>query len=170
MPKGTRACCAGVRRMPFAAPIMSKTLNRLFGAFLSDLPRIEAATYRRVRCAAVTADVLHDSWLKLASVADEAAIGNAGGFVRRVAQNTAIDHLRKERRRAAIDEEVHDLIWETASHLTPERIMMGRQAVEALRRALLALPEQSRRIFLMNRLDGKTHREIATQLGISETA
>jgi RNA polymerase sigma-70 factor (ECF subfamily) len=116
------------------------------------------------------ADIMQDTWLKLANVGDATVVGNVDGFVRRVAHNAAIDHVRKERRRSAIDDEVQELLWETETDTTPERILIGRQALQAVEAALAALPEQTRRVFLMNRFDGRTHREIATRLGISETA
>jgi RNA polymerase sigma-70 factor (ECF subfamily) len=39
--------------------------------------------------------------------------------------------------------------------------------LERLSVALEQLPEQCRRAFLLNRLDGLTHTQIATQLGVS---
>ncbi len=166
---------AHTRRRVLAAAsgvtIMSSLpLKRLLKVFVSDRPQLEAAVYQRVHCSATTADVMQDTWLKLEAVGEEATIENAEGFVRRVAQNAATDHVRKERRRSTIDHEVHGLLWETETEFTPERILMGRQALKEVEGALATLPEQSRRIFLMNRFDGQTHREIAAQLRISETA
>lgn len=41
------------------------------------------------------------------------------------------------------------------------------QLRDAIQRAVNGLPEQSRRVFLMSRLDGLTYRQIASTLGIS---
>ncbi|MDF2996297.1 MAG: hypothetical protein K0R27_1934 [Xanthobacteraceae bacterium] len=127
----------------------------------------------RLRCPAATADVLQDIWLKLAGqedakAGDGASIRNAPAFVRSVARNAATDHVRKERRRAEIDAEVQHLLWAGIDEASPERILMGRQALAAIRRTLEALPPQSREIFVMNRFDGKTHKTIAAELGVSE--
>ncbi|MDC7787650.1 RNA polymerase sigma factor [Rhodoplanes sp. TEM] len=143
---------------------------RLLEAFASERARLEALVDRRLRSAATTADVMQESWLKLAGLAGDVSVDNPGAFVRSVARNAATDHLRKERRRSVIDEEVRDLLWDGADAHSPERIMIGRQALAAFAEALAGLPPQSRRIFLMNRFEGKSHREIARELGISEPA
>lgn len=143
----------------------------LLGAFTADRSRIKAAVRRRLGSAAAAEDVLQDTWLKLAAVgSDGTSVDNVPGFVHRVAQNAAIDHLRREQRRATLDEEARGILWGAEADFSPERVIIGRQALAAIEEALDALPEQSRRIFLMNRRDGCTHREIATRVGLSETA
>jgi RNA polymerase sigma-70 factor (ECF subfamily) len=44
----------------------------------------------------------------------------------------------------------------------------GRELRAAYRRALLALPRRTRRIFLMHRLKGMTYREIAEELNLGD--
>jgi RNA polymerase sigma-70 factor (ECF subfamily) len=145
------------------------TLTRLLSVFVADRSQIEAAVHDRMRNAA-TADIMQDTWVKLARHDADVSIDNPVAFVRTVARNTAMDYLRKERRRNTIDAEVRDLLWETEDELSPERILIGRQAASMLSDAIEALPEQTRKILLMNRFDGKTHREIAEEMGISESA
>ena len=155
---------------PLRGVVKKLSLTRILDAFGAEAPRIEAGLRGRVRCRARSADILQDAWVKLAELgADGAAVENPQAYVRRTVRNAATDHLRKERRRVAIDREVHDLLWDGADDLSPERIVIGRQAVAALEKALAEMPEQSRRVFLMNRFEGKTHREIACELGVSET-
>jgi RNA polymerase sigma factor (sigma-70 family) len=146
-----------------------KKLSRILDAFGAEAPRMEAGLQGRVRCRARSADILQDAWVKLAELGSDAAVENPQAYVRRTVRNAATDHLRKERRRAAIDQEVHDLLWDGADEMSPERIAMGREAVAALEEALAEMPEQSRRVFLMNRFEGRTHRQIARDLGVSET-
>jgi RNA polymerase sigma-70 factor (ECF subfamily) len=146
-----------------------KKLSRILEAFGAEMPRMEARLQGRVRCHARTADILQESWVKLAELGSDQAVENPQAYVRRTVRNAATDHLRKERRRAAIDQEVYDLLWDNADEMSPERIAMGREAVAVLETALAEMPEQSRRVFLMNRFEGKTHRQIARELGVSET-
>ena len=141
----------------------------LLSVFAADRSRIEAAVHSRAKGHA-TADVLQETWIKLATHAADGAIENPSAFVRSVARNTATDYLRKERRRNSLDGEVRELLWETEDEFSPERILIGRQAAAMLTEAIDNLPAQTRRIFLMNRFGGKTHREIAAELGISEPA
>jgi RNA polymerase sigma-70 factor (ECF subfamily) len=144
-------------------------LLRLLGAFAGRRPALEAALRRQLRNSTVAADVMQESWLKLSGGTD-ATIENADAYVRRVVRNTATDHIRKERRRAAIDAEVRDLLWSADDERSPERILMGRQALAAVAAALEQMPERSRIIFAMSRFEGKTHREIAERFGITEQA
>ncbi|WP_052121654.1 RNA polymerase sigma factor [Inquilinus limosus] len=146
-----------------------KKLSRILAAFGAEAPGMEAGLQGRVRCRARSADILQDAWVKLADMSADAAVENPQAYVRRTVRNAATDHLRKERRRAAIDREVYDLLWDGADEMSPERIAMGREAVAALEKALAEMPEQSRRVFLMNRFEGRTHRQIARDLGVSET-
>jgi RNA polymerase sigma-70 factor (ECF subfamily) len=144
-------------------------LLRLLGSFAGHRPALEAALRRQLRNSAVAADVMQESWLKLSGSTD-ATIENADAYVRSVVRNTATDHVRKERRRAAINAEVHDLLWSADDECSPERILMGRQALAAVAAALEQMPERSRTIFAMSRFEGKTHREIAERFGITEQA
>lgn len=144
-------------------------LLRLLGAFAGHRPALEAALRRQLRNSTVAADVMQESWLKLSGGTD-ATVENADAYVRRVVRNTATDHVRKERRRAAIDAEVRDLLWSADDERSPERILMGRQALAAVAAALEQMPERSRIIFAMSRFEGKTHREIAERFGITEQA
>ena len=47
---------------------------------------------------------------------------------------------------------------------------MGRDALRAVQVALDELPEKTRRIFLMNRIEGVPHRKIAELLDMSDEA
>jgi len=162
------AWCLGL--FPAIPPMVDKpALRRLLGAFAGRRPALEAALRRQLRNSAVAADVMQESWLKLSGGTD-ATIENADAYVRRVVRNTATDHIRKERRRAAINAEVRDLLWPVDDECSPERILMGRQALAAVAAALEQMPERSRIIFAMSRFEGKTHREIAERFGITEQA
>lgn len=165
MAPATGGVACGVSGMDSKLPI-----SHLLKALVADRTGIASSVYGRVRDAATAEDVMQDTWLKIAGLQSEARIENPGAFVRSVARNAAIDYLRKERRRSVIDEEVQSLLWETEDDLSPERILMGREAIAAALQAIESLPSQSRRIFFMNRFDGKTHRDIAAELGISEPA
>lgn len=149
--------------------IKRPSLSRLLNVLVTDRPRVEATV--RVRTGdAVSADILQETWLKLANHPAESTIEDPSAFVRSVARNTATDYLRKERRRGSLDAEVRELLWETEDALSPERIVIGRQAAAMLREVIDSLPAQTRRVLLMSRFEGMTHREIAAELRISEAA
>jgi RNA polymerase sigma-70 factor (ECF subfamily) len=51
--------------------------------------------------------------------------------------------------------------------LSPERVLLGKEKVVALKNALNELPERTRNVFLLHRFEEFKYREIAQQLGIS---
>lgn len=137
--------------------------------FLSMRPKLEAAIFRRVRCRSTAADLVQDTWLHLNRLNADHPIDNVGAYAHRVAINLALDHVRSERRRFNFGLASRGLLDEGTEELTPERVVVGRDQIAAFRRAVAELPEQSRRIFFMNRFEGKSHRRIAQELGVSET-
>ncbi|NPD16361.1 RNA polymerase sigma factor [Xinfangfangia sp. D13-10-4-6] len=146
----------------------------LFAAFVALRPRLLAMAQSRLGNRATAEDLVQDTWLRLenASTAtrSEGGIANTAGFVSQVTMNGIRDHFRKERRRAELDAEVQDLLWEQSDEVSAERAVMGRQTLQAVQAALDELPEKTRQIFLMNRIEGVTHRRIAEMLDMSDEA
>lgn len=58
----------------------------------------------------------------------------------------------------------------TTSSETPQYIMEESEFSDQLQNAISGLPEKNRVVFLMNRIDKLTYREIADQLGLSVKA
>lgn len=137
--------------------------------FLSARPKLEAAIFRLVRCRSTAADLLQETWLHLSDIEPDRPIGNAEAYVHRVAINLALDHVRGEKRRRNFDHGARSLLDHGAEERTPERVLAGREQIALLQRAVAELPARSRQIFFMNRFEGKSHRRIAEELGVSET-
>jgi RNA polymerase sigma factor (sigma-70 family) len=147
------------------------TFKKLIDAFAKLRPRLEAAAKARTGCPATAEDLMQDTWLKLenAGLEDE-AIRNPAGFVTRVAQYAVTDHLRNKRRRSEIDGELADILGENCDWVSPERTVIARENLKAVREILDELPERTRNIFLMNRIDGISHRRLAEMHGITDEA
>ena len=145
-------------------------LRNLLSVFLRTRPGLEITARSRTGSIATAEDLLQDAWLKLERTRFEGTIENPAGFITQVAKSTITDHLRKESRRAEIDAEVSDLLWDNVDSLSPERVLIGRERLEAVQTALGRLPEKTRKIFLMNRIDQISHRRIAEVYGMSEEA
>lgn len=81
------------------------------------------------------------------------------------ARNRAISHFRKEHRKVFTTLEYSEstLPDESAS----QNFMEQKELRSILESAILKLPEQSRKIFLMAREEGLSHKEIAVKLGIT---
>lgn len=84
------------------------------------------------------------------------------------AANLATDVHRRERRWAKRFVPADDAVGSVASDRPgPDATAHAQARVERLAAALDGLPRRCRDAFLMNRLDGLSHREIAARLGVS---
>ncbi len=124
---------------------------------------------RRLQCVAAAADVAHDLYVKLLEGAAAPPVTNPKGYLFRMAANLATDYQREARRRGEIENEIAALLWREPEGRTPERHALAEAEVACLRRAVAGLPERSRRIFFLNRFHGKSQREIARELSVSQT-
>ncbi len=145
------------------------TLGRLLSTFAALKPRLVALAQARTGSRAIAEELVQDTWLKLSGSRAE-TIDNPGGFINQVARNTISDHLRKERRRTEIDAEISDLLWPAVDDVSPERTLIGREHVQHVRAVLDELPEKTRRIFLMNRIESISHRRIAELFDMTDEA
>jgi RNA polymerase sigma factor (sigma-70 family) len=116
-------------------------------------------------------DLVHDAWLRLAERGprgDETSQGATRAYLYTVADNLAIDHLRRAGRTAErfdgsgnIDVPAAAAVRDIADR------HLHREALAAVDAALAALPARCRAIFLADRLDGTPHAELAQQHGVS---
>lgn len=135
--------------------------------YVNERHRLERqiAVHTRVRSDA--RDLVQDIFLKLWERAGAAAT-NPSAFLSRSARNASIDYMRKERVRRDYQKEAFGRA--DLEHDPNFAQLSARQSLAAVSRAISALPDRTRSIFLMNRVDGLTFREIAENCAISERA
>lgn len=113
-------------------------------------------------------DLLHSAYLRLEQYSATNAVANPGAFLVRTAVNIGIDDYRHNQR-----------LYGQTRLPVPDREDQGAGADEVLAaKELLSrvvsginrLPERTREIFLMHRIDKLEYSEIAHRLGISESA
>ncbi|MEL5879126.1 RNA polymerase sigma factor [Cereibacter sphaeroides] len=142
--------------------------EHLLQLYVSERERMERQIARRIGCASLARDIVHDIFLRLWERATRLN-GEPAAYLSRCARNAAVDHLRAEQTRARLlaeaarrDEGLHAPSAEDA--------MGARDALQRIDLALLALPEKTRHIFLLNRVHGRSFSEIAGAFGMSERA
>lgn len=86
-------------------------------------------------------------------------------FLFTIARNIVIDYLRRYYKKQEIDSYLYDMT-ETSTNETEEQII-GNDLMSIERRRLAAMPEQRRLIYTLNRFEGKTSPEIATEMNLS---
>jgi RNA polymerase sigma-70 factor (ECF subfamily) len=127
--------------------------------------------YRRLKDREAAADVVQDGFLRFlvwSRDGNEAALPNGTRFfLWRVVGNLTIDLVRRNRILGPLAQldDVADRLVDPAP--TPDRCLEARQQYLLLKAALDELPERHRTALLLNRIDGLTHAEIGTRLGVS---
>lgn len=139
-------------------------LSRLL---LAERPSVVRLARRIVGDALTAEDIAQSLWLRIQRIADEPPIRNQRAFLYRLTVNLATDHLRRARTEASVFDVEADHDDLESGEATPERAVLG---AEALRRATDALKELSprcRTVVRMRRLEDRPVGEIADALGIS---
>lgn len=120
----------------------------------------------RTRCGDRASDLAHDTFRRLLEARPTTAPAEPRRYLATIARRLLIDDIRRrEVERAYLDALAHEDLVDT---VTPERIAQAIELLDAVLRLLAGLPETTRRAFLMRRLDGLTHDEVARALRISE--
>ena len=140
-----------------------RTFEGCFQSFSRDVHRI-ALRYGGGR-RAFAEDVTQDVFMKLLEHLDE--IDDVAAWLYRVSAHVAISHLRREQ---SLLTRVRRSWSQQRQHVDPpqeEGLELSEQARDALAR-LRSLPPRERVIVCMKALDGKSQREIAHTLSLSE--
>lgn len=123
----------------------------------------------KLGCRDLAADCTQETYVHLVRMRSTIDVQNPRAFLFRVAANLAVDNLRKIRiRREALSV---DPLPDNAASMAPsaEDALDAKQRLVQVERAIGELSPKCRSALLMNRLEGKTHREIAEALGVSES-
>lgn len=148
----------------------SKDIRRLFLAHRREL---QAYLTRIVRDAETAADLTQETFLSFAERDrgnPAAVIVHERSYLYRTAHNLAIDHVRRrgyERTEAA---DADALAGFQDDRPPADRVIGGRDELDRVRDALLELPERSRQVFALARIEGLTYREVAVRLAISDSS
>ncbi|WP_319518907.1 sigma-70 family RNA polymerase sigma factor [uncultured Martelella sp.] len=141
---------------------LMKKFGRLTDIYLAERMRLNRLANRILGNWEDAEDVTQEAFAKLQKSNVEP--DGPGIFVRTI-RNLAIDRLRAADIRRTHAQRAQAV--EEYDAPSPDRIVTARQELEDLFTALQQLPRRRQQIFLLNRLDGMRHAEIARQLGIS---
>ncbi len=108
-------------------------------------------------------DMLQEGFIKIfRDLHQYGSNGALGGWLRRVMVNTALQHLRKQKKWIA-DVEIEHI----ADQYTTGEDVFARLGAEALTRLIQQLPVGYRMVFNLYVVEGYSHQEIADQLQVS---
>jgi RNA polymerase sigma factor (sigma-70 family) len=125
---------------------------------------------RRISDDSEVEDLVQDVFTRIVARDGAEPIGHLGGYIAKTASSVIADRARRRSvrnadRHVAFEPDVHG-----GEDFDPERVLSGREDLDAAAAALLSLPERSRTVFVLRRMEGYSYREIAAHLGISVSA
>lgn len=147
----------------------------LVGAYGALRPQLLRFLRARTGDAALAEDILQDMWLRL-SGQGSGPVGNPSAYLHRMAANMVIDHARSERQRGRRDRDWTelqvDLGGTEAADETPdaERNVLGRDELSRILQTIAAMPPRASEAFRLHRIEGLSHSEVASRLGVSRSA
>lgn len=111
-------------------------------------------------------DLVQDAFSKLWDNCKKVIPEKARGFLFTVANNLTLNVIAKQKTVWKYEQEPHS----GKTFESPEYVMEASEYMEQLQEALDSLTEDQRVTFMLNRVEGKKHKEIAEMLGISQKA
>ncbi|MGV3482611.1 MAG: sigma-70 family RNA polymerase sigma factor [Sphingobium sp.] len=122
---------------------------------------------RRTRCPHRASDLVQDTFCRIIERRPAEPLTDPRRYLAVIARRLLIDDVRRrEIERAYLD--THAELHGDTDDLTPERIAAATQLLDGIMLLLGALSAQVRVAFLLRRVDGLSHAEIAEELGVSE--
>ncbi len=139
----------------------------LTAVFVDNRAQLRRAALKILGDPARAEDVVQDAYLKVTEAERAANIKQPLAYLYQIVRNLAIDRHRRTAFEGGLFENEEEGLRVPGLMATPEAAAISRQNLTAVARALSELPERTRRVFELHRLDGHTHCAIAAQLNIS---
>ncbi|HWA60432.1 MAG TPA: sigma-70 family RNA polymerase sigma factor [Caulobacteraceae bacterium] len=161
---------------PSPEPPTHPAPSPLLGAYLQRREDLKRFFALRLRSTEAAEDLVQDMYLKISAVDPAVEIGNPAAFLYRLGGNLMLDRMKAQRRAVA-----RDGGWRTATVVSiagediadlpsAEDAAASRQRLERLVAALNDLAPAVRRAFRLHKLEGLSHAETATAMGVSRSS
>ena len=147
---------AGAEDFARRSQLLRGALARYFARHLQDRSEVD--------------DLVQDVFLRIVKRGGASGLENFEGYVFETAASVLNDRFRRRRARHADRHVEFDPDLHGQAELGPDRVLAGRQALRETTTALMKLPERTRNVFVLRRLEGLPYGEIARRLGLSVSA
>ena len=146
---------------------MSSNATTLTELLIRERPALLRLVQRILGSDGGAEDVIQSIWFKARGVDSGQPISNPRAYLYRLAANLATDHGRERTRRTRLLAEHY--LWGPDEVLSTEEQVMAQDELQRVLEAAEHLPEPTRTIFRLNRLQGMTQADIARRQGVSVT-
>lgn len=109
-------------------------------------------------------DLMQESFIKLWDNCKDVPYDKAKGFVFTLARNSFLNELKRGQ---MIQKHKNNAPKKILHIQSPHYVLEEKEFLDKINSAISSLPDKNREVFLLNRIDGKTYREIAEILDIS---
>jgi RNA polymerase sigma-70 factor (ECF subfamily) len=142
------------------------------GSFLTEFrPALVRFFRRRCKNLSQAEDLAQEVIVRALGSEQWGSVEEAKGYVFRTAANLWCDQTRRRVAHGGTELRWDENIVQGVSGGVPiERVLLSEEALRRVDAALWQLSERTRDVFVLNRLEQMKNREIATMLGISESA
>lgn len=146
------------------APCDDTDLDRLYR---EAAPRLTLFFRRRLRETDEAPDLVQEAFTRLAGFMARERLTNPAPYLQRIARNLLFERNRRRKRSfAALHVPIDDELG-LATGAAQEDRLAAADIMRIYQRALAELPDKTRAVFLLHRVEDLTYREIGQQLGIS---
>jgi len=125
---------------------------------------------RRVNDTVEAEDLAQEVFLRMLRRGHVADLEDVRAYLFETASSVLIDRSRRGAVRRLQDHECFDPKAHAGETIPVERVFIGRESLNRASIALLELPERTRTVFVLRRLEGMRYADVALRLGISVSA
>ena len=109
-------------------------------------------------------DKMQDAFIKLWNHCAKVTLGKAKSFLFTVANNMMLNEIKHQK----VVLKYREVTTKDYTNESPEFILEKAQFLEQYQQVLASLSEEQRTAFLLNKVEGKKHSEIAEMLGVTK--
>jgi RNA polymerase sigma factor (sigma-70 family) len=149
------------------APVESGAIESLSRRFR---PALIGYFRRRIKDTAEAEDLTQEVFLRMLHRGNVSGLEDARAYLFETASSVLIDRARRGAVRHRSKHDSFDAQAHAGESFPSERVFLGREALNRASVALLELPERTRTVFVLRRLEGMRYADVAQRLGISVSA
>ena len=144
--------------------------NWFVSAILPHQAALTAYLTRVCRPSCEVPDLRQETYIRVCESARKSRPRSPKAFLLATARNLVIDRFRRERAVFLDHVDTAVAVELSVDELTPERQLAAGQDLQQLTRAFAKLPERTKSVIWLRRVEGLSQREAAASLGIDEGA
>lgn len=145
---------------------MQPDLSLVFSTHGTELRRY---LQRRLGDGHMAGDLVQDTFLNVLEHPDT-RINDIRAYLYAIARNLLVNHRKQEARRRTDTVTPEALALLAADQPSPEDVADSRLQLARVHAMVQELPLRTQEIFVLNRIDGLTHADVARRLGMSESS